>query len=272
MRISPMLGQQNGLINVERVNQSVAKSPDQVKRLHIVQGQRDRATISPRGRAANLLNQLNKQKANILERRDQFLQQAHKQGQSDDVIKSQLEQFDEQLRQIDQQIQEANLQKMKDASEKAVPKEKTEKPKTKQEVQNNIMSNLMDAAASVDRMEDVSAQKAGIDGDARVLKSEIELDKVRGASAEDLAPKEDRLAQLQSRSQGLMQDIGEGLSETNEILAENTELSATKPMDADKAEKQDGDKGHTESLDKRTKPDHASEEQGEAEKTAVFEK
>ncbi len=269
MRISPILGQQNGLINVERVNQSVAKNPDRTKRPHTVQGQRDRVTISPRGRAANLLNQLNKQKANILERRDQFLQQAHKQGQSDDTIRSQLEQFDEQLRQIDQQIQEANLQKMKDASEKAVPKDKTEKPKTKQEAQNRILSNLMGAAAEVDRMEDVSAQKASVDGNARVLKSEIELDKVRGASAEDVAPKEERLAQLESRSRGLMQDIGEGLGQTNEILTENTELSMGKPTEADPAEKQQ-EKADTKPLNQQDPSERASDKTEE--KTTASEK
>ena len=239
MRLSgiPMFGQQNSLINVERVNQSVSKKPHSGKGSHMIQMQRDRVTISSQGKTFNLIDSLNKQKANILERRDQFIEQARKQGQSDDMMKSQLEQFDEQIKDIDKQIQEATLKKMTEASEKSAAKIKSNKPKTKQDIQNDILANITAASTTLDRVETISSEKTKLDGDAGVLKSEIELDKARdttGSGAEMIAKKEDLLAEMQSRSQGLLQDIGEGLNETNEILEENTELSTTKPAEDDK--------------------------------------
>ena len=256
MRLSgiPMFGQQNSLINVERVNQSVSKKPHSGKGSHMIQMQRDRVTISSQGKTFNLIDSLNKQKANILERRDQFIEQARKQGQSDDMMKSQLEQFDEQIKDIDKQIQEATLKKMTEASEKSAAKIKSNKPKTKQDIQNDILANITAASTTLDRVETISSEKTKLDGDAGVLKSEIELDKARdttGSGAEMIAKKEDLLAEMQSRSQGLLQDIGEGLNETNEILEENTELSTTKPAEDDK----DSDKVDTKPSNESTTSD-----------------
>ena len=256
MRLSgiPMFGQQNSLINVERVNQSVSKQPHSGKGSHMIQMRRDRVTISSQGKTSSLIDSLNKQKANILERRDQFIEQARKQGQSDDMMKSQLEQFDEQIKDIDKQIQEATLKKMTEASEKSAAKIKSNKPKTKQDIQNDILANITAASTTLDRVETISSEKTKLDGDAGVLKSEIELDKARdttGSGAEMIAKKEDLLAEMQSRSQGLLQDIGEGLNETNEILEENTELSTTKPAEDDK----DSDKVDTKPSNESTTSD-----------------
>lgn len=239
MRLSGVLtfGQQNSLINVERVNQSVSKRPHSGKGPHRIQMQSDRITISSQGKISNVIDRLNKQKANILERREQFIQQAYKQGQSDEMMQPQLEEFDQQLKEIDQQIQEATLKKMTDASGKPAAKIQRNQQKTKQDIQNEILSNITAASTTLDRVETIRSEKNKLDGDAGVLKSEIELDRARdttGSGAESIAKKEDLLTEMRSRSQGLLQDIGEGLQETNEVLEENTELSTTKPTEDDK--------------------------------------
>ena len=242
MRLSgtSIFGQQNSLINVERINQSVAKQPHSAhsaKGTHMMQMRRDRLTLSPQGKVSSVIESLNKQKANILERRDQFLEQARKQGQSEDMIKPQLEQFDQQIKDIDKQIQEATLQKMKDAAEKSDPKVKSNKPKTKQDVQNDILANITAASTTLDRVETISSEKNKLDGNVGVLKSEIELDKSRdstGSGKEAIAAKEELVAQMQSRSQGLMQDISDSMSEANEILEENNDLATTEPVEDDK--------------------------------------
>ena len=131
---------------------------------------RDSVTISSQGKTSNIIDTLNKQKANILERRDQFIQQARKQGQSDDMMKSQMEQFDEQIKNIDKQIQEATLKKMTEAAEKSAVKIKSNKPKTKQEIQNDILANITAASTTLDTVETISAEKNKLDGDAGVLK------------------------------------------------------------------------------------------------------
>lgn len=147
-----------------------------------------------------------------------------------------MEQFDEQIKEIDQQIQEVSLQKPKEAVEKSAPKV-TSSPKTRQEVQNDILSNITKASTTLDRIETVSSEKNKLDGNVDVLKSEIELDKSHdstGSGLESIVEKEALAAQMQSRSQGLMQDIYDGLDEAAEILEENNELSAEKPVEGDR--------------------------------------
>lgn len=239
MRLSniSMFGQQNSLINVDRINQSVSKQPHPSKSTHRIQMGRDRVTISPKGKMSSLIDNLNKQKANILEQRDQFLEQARKQGQTDDMLKPQLEQFDQQIKDIDKQIQEATLKKMQEAADKSAPKVKSNKPKTEQDIQNDILSNITASAATLDRIEATESQKNKIDGRVDVLKSEIELDRGRdttGSGQESIAAKEALVSQMQSQSQGLMQDISRGINEVHEILEENNELAATKPAEDDK--------------------------------------
>lgn len=257
----PMFGQQNGLINAERINKSVSKKPSLGKGSHMIQMRRDLVTISSHGKASNFIDSLNKHKANILEYRNQFIKQAREQGQSDDMIKSQLEQFDEQIKNIDKQIQEATLKKMTDASEKSAAKIKSNKPKTKQDIQNNILANITAASTTLGRVETISSQKSRLDGDASVLKSEIELDKsydTTGSGAEMIAKKEDLLSEMQSRSQGLLQDISDGLNETNEILKENTEFSTTKPTEDDKDSDKLDSKPSSEDNTPSTKPSDKS--------------
>ena len=239
MRLSntSMFGQSNGLINVNRVNQSVVKQSPSEKGTHMMQIKKDFLTISPQGKSASIIDNLNKQKAHILEMRDQFVENARKQGQSEDVIKTQLEQFDEQIKNIDKQIQEATLKKMQDVAEKSAPKIKNSKYRTKQDVQNDILTNITTASTTLDRIETVNSEKNKLDGNMDVLKSEIELDKSRssaGSSQKTIATKEELVSQMQRRSQGLMQDISDGLNEANEILEENSELSETKPVEDDK--------------------------------------
>ncbi len=82
MRLSntSMFGQSNGLINVNRVNQSVVKQSPSEKGTHMMQIKKDFLTISPQGKSASIIDNLNKQKAHILEMRDQFVENARKQG------------------------------------------------------------------------------------------------------------------------------------------------------------------------------------------------
>ena len=152
------------------------------------------------------------------------------------------------------------MQKMKDAAEESAPKVKSSKPKTKQDIQNDIMANITQASATLDRIDTLSSEKNKLDGNADVLKSEIELDRSRdstGSGKEAIAAKEERVAQMQSRAQGLMQDIGDSMDKANEILEENHDLSASKPAEDDK----DADKVSDQNIDES---DHKLADEGKA--------
>lgn len=70
---------------------------------------------------------------------------------------------------------------------------------------------------------------------------EVSLQKMKEAvekstpKVKSIVEKEALAAQMQSRSQGLMQDIRDGLDKAAEILEENQELSAEKLVDSDAA-------------------------------------
>lgn len=231
-----LLAPQNALVNVHRVNQSVARqlgAPNRSgddKRLN-----RDSVSISPQGRAASLIENLTKQKMAITERKNQFLAGALEEGQSMEAIQSQLDLYDEQIKNIDKQIAEITTKQMQEDAEKKQPKVKDTKPKTKEDIQNEKLSNITKLSTSLDKIDTIDSVKSKIDGDIGVLESEIKLDKMRAngmpGAMELIEKKEDLLADMKAQSLDLVSDIGEELSEASKVIDENNDLASMKPVE-----------------------------------------
>ena len=122
-----------------------------------------------------------------------------------DSIKSQVEAYEKQLKDIDQQISEAMAKEMEKQAEKS---KKDEKPKTEQEIENARLANVMNLSQGLEKAEVVDSVKTRVDGEACVLKSEIAMDKMYGASLESTADrvsdKEEKLAELEKKSAELL--------------------------------------------------------------------
>ena len=116
---------------------------------------------------------------------------------------------------------------MTKAMEKQAEKKKKDEPKTEQEIENERLANVMDLSLGLQKAEMVSSVKARVDGEARVLKSEIELDQLHDPSEETskemITEKEGRLADLEQKSNELLSDIGEIIGETVEKADEQNE-------------------------------------------------
>ena len=202
-------------------NTNVFASPFQV----------DRVSISPQGKAASIIDTLNKQKMAIEERKSNYMSAALEKGQSMDSIQAQLDSYDEQIKEIDKQIAEISSKQMEEANEKkndAIKKSvRDNTPKTEQEIQNQRMQNLMEVSMGVERVDTVDSVKTKIDGDSAVLESEIELDKMRSngtpGSLEAIAKKEEQLAEMQQHSMELTAEIGEQMADLAEDIQENNE-------------------------------------------------
>lgn len=218
---------QNTLINVQRVNQSIAKrigvSQEDQQSL-----KRDSLRISPQGRASSLIENLMKQKLDINERKGQVLASAVEKGQSKEAIQSQLDLYDEQIKNIDKQISEITVQLMKEEAEKQQPKIRDKQPKTKEDIQNQKLANITKMSMSLDKMDTISAVKTNLDGNVSTLKSEIKVDKIRSegviSSKELIEKKEELLSEMETRSLNLISDIGEQFSEVTKIIDENNNL------------------------------------------------
>ncbi len=219
---------QNQFFNVYRVNQSAAQKNEKVGDDLAEKGRKDMAFVSPLGKRESFIETLMKQKMNIMEQKDSLISSAKKEGKSMESIKSQLEVYEKQLKDIEDQISKAMTREM----EKQAEKKKKDEPKTEQEIENERLANVMDLSLGLQKAEMVSSVKERLDGKARVLKSEIELDKLHDPSKETskemITEKEGQLADLEQKSNGLLSDMGEIIGETVEKAEEQNEDMVSK--------------------------------------------
>ena len=193
----------------------------------------DLAFISPQGRKGSLIETLMKQKMSITDQKNSLISSAKKDGRSMDSIKSQVEAYEKQLKEIDQQMTEAMAKEMEKQAEKS---KKDDEPKTEQEIENERLANVMDLSQGLQKAEVTDSVKNRVDGEARVLKSEIELDQMYNPSA-DVADKEAEVAELEKKSAELLSDVGEIVAETAEKAEEQNEAAASK-VEEDREEEQ----------------------------------
>ena len=219
---------QNQIFNVYRINQSAVQKNGKIGDASAEKGRKDVAFISPQGKRESLIEMLMKQKMNIMEQKDSLISSAKKEGKSMESIKSQLEVYEKQLKDIEDQISKAMTREM----EKQAEKKKKDEPKTEQEIENERLANVMDLSLGLQKAEMVSSVKERLDGKARVLKSEIELDKLHDPSKETskemITEKEGQLADLEQKSNGLLSDMGEIIGETVEKAEEQNEDMVSK--------------------------------------------
>ncbi len=92
---------------------------------------------------------------------------------------------------------------LKQNSEQTQSSEKEEEPKTRQEIEKERISHLVDLSCGLSRSRAVQSSQIKAEGEARVLESEIKMDKERTGETEFTAKKEEKLAKLQQRAADL---------------------------------------------------------------------
>lgn len=183
---------------------------------------RDTLTISPDGKANSALSGLEKLKQQIEDRRSEFVSKAMKDGQPADVIKNQLDAFDQQLKDIDQQIAKLTMQQMSQNVEKAknVSSAKINRPRTRQDIENERLADITSMSVGLDRAEAIHTVKTQVDGDIGIQEAEIELEKSRNG---DTAEMEAELSTLQGRAEQLTAGINDQLEDTLEEIQESND-------------------------------------------------
>lgn len=236
LNYSPAL-QMNNIFQSYQINRSAANKPGGREAAASQEERRDTLTLSPAGKAQNLITSLMKQKMEITDRKNALMASVKEKGGSMESIKTQLEAYDEQLQNIDIQISEAmsrELEKQKEEKQSG-----DEEPKTREELLNERMNNVAAMSNDVQHIDTLDSLKSKIDGRIKVLESEISLDESRApdgslTGASDL--KKETVSNLKKKSAEITADINSRMVTLAEEVSEERE---TKP---EKDSKEDSEK------------------------------
>ncbi|MEG2383533.1 MAG: hypothetical protein RSB39_08075 [Oscillospiraceae bacterium] len=194
----------------------------------------DSVTISPQGRKNSLLDNLIKQKTRITDQKNSLISSTLEKGDTLDTIKSLLESYEEQAKNIDNQIAQLMAEEMAKQAEKQ-EKPDDNKPKTKEEIQNERLAGITSLSGDLQQAKTISAAQTTVSGDARVLKSEIELDKMSAGSSDGaktiISKKETALAGIEQKALNLTSQVADKLSDITEKIDEINKPQEVLPDD-----------------------------------------
>ena len=113
---------------------------------------RDTVTISFLGQNSNSrIRNLMEQKQSLLERKNQWVNSALENGQDIKSVHDMLESYEEQLNELEQQISQEMARQNSGQPEK-VQSSKNDEPKTKQEIEQEKISNLVDLSSGMSQI------------------------------------------------------------------------------------------------------------------------
>lgn len=225
MRVNINIDRHNNFLNAHYLNRTLNHSSSAQKSERQEQKEAVSVSISPLGKANSLVEVLMKQKQQIIENKNDLIGKTLEKGEGMDSIKSQLENYEEQLKDIDAQI----TQIMTEYSRQETEKQKGityEAPKTEKGYQTELSNTILGSSSSLNQTQVVSSAKNRIDGEARVLESEIKLDGARGGAS---TSKKERLAELQKQSANISAQIGEDLVDVNEEIEKRNDNQLFEP-------------------------------------------
>lgn len=144
----------------------------------------DRISISPQSKMMSIIENLSKQKENIIESRNKLVTTTIENGGDIKNIKDQLKLYAKQLQDIDKQIADIKSQQTKSVFDKN-KKEKTDTnkidndTKTDAELEIEELSALANISDNVKYSRKISSIKDNSEGEIRIKKSELNLEQLR---------------------------------------------------------------------------------------------
>ena len=220
------LSNYNSVINSSDVNRSIAnkigKTENNINGSNKQNGQinkrndRDTVLISAQGRKQSIIEQLMKQKQDIIERKNEVKISADEKGYD---VTEQLKAYEEQIKQIDEQISQIQSEEANESNDNKIDLKSTYKQeqKTEEEIQNENLTKISNIAISNELTEIVSNVKNQIDNRVNILETELKLDASRGLFSEE---KIEEISELKAQSSSVSNDIGEMVNDTNKSLNE----------------------------------------------------
>lgn len=218
-------------------NAHISSSEKQNSAAKQKQIKQDSVSISRKGKAANMIKGLQKQKQALLQRKSEVRAKALEEGKNAQEVNTLIETYDIQIKDIDAQI--AKIQ-AEEAEKAAKPKEYNKNtPKTKEQAEKQKLASLTELSVNAEQADTMYSVKNSVDREARTLSSEIEMDKSYNIGQDFIEKKEEKLSQLEQKSQQLMEDVSEKLAEAQKITEDNikAEVNAVEEEPKTTAEK-----------------------------------
>lgn len=198
-------------------------------------GDRDTATISLLGQKNSRINNLIGQKQFLLERKDELINSTLENGGDVKSIQDILDSYEEQLKELEEQITQETLKQNRNQIEKQQSSNRNDKPKTKQEIEQERIFNFVDLSSGMSQTKMIRSSQTRIEGEARVMESEIKMDKGKTGDTEITAKKEEKLVQLQRKAAELTSEIVEISGETVEKINQDNTYIRQKLSEGEKA-------------------------------------
>lgn len=218
MRLSG-IGVGSNFFNSAVINQKVnrTKNLDEEQQNVIMQSNnRDSVFISKQGKQSNMMQQLMDQKQFIQECKDAEMKRGLENGYVD---QKKLDEYDEQLEMLDQKIGETFAQETVQDNENNTENQSEDKVLTEEEYDKNKLMDMMTLSSGVEQSEVVFDVKNKMDGEANVLKAETKTDGDRASKS-----KLERVAEIETRSSDLMEQIGEEISDVNQTISDSKDI------------------------------------------------
>lgn len=242
MYINLNISRETNFSNVYRANQTPSKDGVETKN-NMGPEQKDSVRISPMGRKNSMIESFMKQRQSIIEQKEKLTSSTLEKGGTLDSIKSQLESFDEQIKNIDQQIAKTMAEQTKKQEEKKV--DIYSKPKTREEVENQRLTNIVSNSSDLRQAEVISSVKKKVDGESRILKAQIKT------GNGPIESKKEQVTALDQQSVNLASQVSEKLTKLAENIRENDESQVIL---------EDTDKKENSSVTNNTEENKASQE------------
>lgn len=179
----------------------------------------------------NMLNSLLKQKQHIADSKNSLIEKTLEQDKSLADVKDQLADYDDQLKNIDKQISDYMLQEKKKAlgtDEKDESKDDagSNEPKNKQEMQNEKLNGIVLLDSNIQDIRSGMSIKEKLEGQSKVLKTEIKVDEARSISGLPATAKRDEVAKINASIDNLTKMLSDKLTDTQKKI-ENTKNASS---------------------------------------------
>lgn len=227
MRVNMNIAMQKNFLNASSINRGLNVNNfalNNSEQQEVKEG-KDTVSISPLGKAKDLIESLRKQKEKIIENKNELISRTLEKGGSMDSIKAKLETFEDQIKNIDNQVAQIMAEQLKQQAEEQ-KKVAYKKPKTEEEMETERLHSMVSMSSGLSQAKVVSSVKTKMDGESKVLGMEIKLDASRGRVGNS---KREALADVQNRSANLISKIGENLGKVHEEIKDSNDNELIEP-------------------------------------------
>lgn len=188
----------------------------------------DKVTLSPAGKAAQMLEALTKQKQGVVEQRNKLIADTLESGRELKTIETQLEGYEEQLNTLDEMMVDITARQMEELAKEQEAKEPPKKqPATAEEADARQMQSMTRVAST---MEDVKIQhrvSRRMEGEAKVKENQLRRDRLRlgikearagdmAATRQYLSEKQDGISAPRALAKAAYQNTARALSKVHQ--------------------------------------------------------